>query len=141
MIPCLKKFWMLLRMTYLLDTHTFLWFIIGSPRLSEKAKEVISNAENTIYLSAVSGWEIAIKARLGKLELPDAGMKIVLEQVQENDFSILPVSLQHTIQVFDLPPIHRDPFDRMLISQAIFENIEIITNNRMIENYQVETLW
>lgn len=128
-------------MTYLLDTHTFLWFIIGSYRLSEKANEVIANTENKIYLSAVSGWEIAIKARLGKLELPDSGMKIILEQVQENDFSVLPVSLQHAIQVFDLPQIHRDPFDRMLISQAIFENIEIITNDRIFKDYRVETLW
>jgi len=128
-------------MTYLLDTHTFLWFVIGSPKLSEKADEVISNAENTIYFSAVSGWEIAIKARLGKLELPAAGMGIILEQVQKNDFTVLPVSLQHSVKVFDLPQIHRDPFDRMLISQAIFEELVIITNDKMINNYEVGTLW
>ncbi len=130
-------------MNVLLDTHTFLWWIEDDPRLSPRAREVIAKGENAVFLSAASGWEIAIKARLGKLRLintEDLG-RFVADQMAMNAFSALPVYLSHALHVYTLSPLHRDPFDRLLVAQSQLERMPIITNDRRIQRYPVETIW
>ncbi|MCD6290170.1 MAG: type II toxin-antitoxin system VapC family toxin [Anaerolineae bacterium] len=130
-------------MNVLLDTHTFLWWIGDDPRLSPRAREVIADGENTVFLSAASGWEIAIKARLGKLRLTGTRdlERFVVEQIATNAFTALPVHLSHALHAYTLPLLHRDPFDRLLVAQSQLEHMPIITNDRWIQRYPVETIW
>lgn len=105
-------------MKALLDTHIFLWWITADPRISEKAAAIISEEDNQIYFSAAGCWEIAIKARLGKLRLPGRGIDIIGEQISDNGFIALAITLNHAMQVYKLPDHHRDPFDRILIARS-----------------------
>ncbi len=127
-------------MKYLLDTHAFLWMISAPERLSGKVRSIIEDANNDLFLSAVSGWEIAIKARLGKLGMT-ASVNIILEQMIKNNISDLPIDMSHSMKLFDIPEIHKDPFDRMLIAQAIVESFPIITHDSKISQYDIETVW
>ncbi len=128
-------------MRLLLDTHTFLWWIADDPRLSKKACEVIGDGKNQLFLSAASGWEIAVKARLGRLQMPDDLERFILEQTALNAIENLPVILSHTLHVYTLPDYHRDPFDRLLISQAQLEGLPILTADPQISQYSVEVVW
>ncbi len=128
-------------MKVLLDTHTFLWWISDVPQLSLKAREIISNVENELFLSAASGWEIAIKTGLGKLKLPADITPFILDQMNINAISPLPVHLNHALHVYTLPDLHRDPFDRLLIAQAQVESLPIITIDPQFTGYQVEVIW
>jgi len=128
-------------MNVLLDTHVFLWWIDDNPRLSSRACEIISNASNAIFLSAASGWEIAIKARLGKLTLPDALERFIADQLVVNAFSSLPIQLSHALHVYTLPAIHRDPFDRILVAQSQLEDMPILTADSQIARYPVKVIW
>ncbi|NPV53382.1 MAG: type II toxin-antitoxin system VapC family toxin [Firmicutes bacterium] len=128
-------------MKALLDTHTFLWWITDDPRLSLHARKVISDGENELFFSAASGWEIAIKARLGKLHLTDELESFIPAQLSANAISILPVYLSHTLHVYSLPYHHRDPFDRLLVAQAQVENLPILTADPQISLYTVEVIW
>ncbi len=130
-------------MNVLLDTHTFLWWLEDNPRLSPRAREVIANEDNTVFLSAASGWEITIKARLGKLRLTGTEdlERFVVEQMVANAFTALPVHLSHALHVCTLPLLHRDPFDRLLVAQSQLERMPIVTNDRWIQRYPVETIW
>ncbi len=128
-------------MKVLLDTHAFLWWINDNPRLSHQAREVISNADNTLFLSAASGWEIAVKAGLGKLSLPSDMTSFIMDQMYINAITPLPVLLNHALHVHNLPGLHRDPFDRLLIAQAQLENVPIITVDPHFTAYQVEVIW
>jgi PIN domain nuclease of toxin-antitoxin system len=128
-------------MRLLLDTHTFLWWIADDPRLSKKACEVIGDGKNQLFLSAASGWEIAVKARLGRLQMPDDLEHFILEQTALNAIENLPVILSHALHVYTLPDYHRDPFDRLLISQAQLEGLPILTADPQISQYSVEVVW
>jgi PIN domain nuclease of toxin-antitoxin system len=128
-------------MRALLDTHTFLWWTTDDPRLSKKAREIISEGNNELYLSAASGWEMAIKARLGRLRLPDGLERFVPEQLALNGIESLPVQMSHTLHVHVLPDHHRDPFDRLLVAQAQLESLPILTRDPYIARYQVKTVW
>ena len=128
-------------MSVLLDTHTFLWWIGDDPRLSPRAREVIGDGDNVVYLSAVSGWEMAIKARLGKLQLPAAPASFIAGQLAANAFDSLPVQMSHALHVYTLPPHHRDPFDRLLVAQAQMENLPILTADPQIGRYAVQVIW
>ena len=128
-------------MRVLLDTHTFLWWITDDSRLSKKAREIINDGHNELYLSAASGWELAIKARLGRLRLPDDLERFVLEQLTLNGIESLPVQMGHTLHVRVLPDHHRDPFDRLLVAQAHLESLPILTRDPYIARYQVKTVW
>lgn len=128
-------------MIALLDTHVFLWWITDDQRLSEKARSMIGNSENRLFFSAASGWEIAIKAGLGKINL-EADLDVFLgKQLEINDITPLPVQMNHALYVHRLPLLHRDPFDRMIIAQAQVENMPIVTQDRQIAKYYVETVW
>ncbi len=128
-------------MRVLLDTHVFLWWITDDPRLSELARRIIGDGYNEVLFSAGSGWEIAIKARLGRIELPGGSLRFIIEQIEQNAFQVLPIQLVHALQVYHLPPHHRDPFDRILIAQSQVEGIPILTADRRISRYDVQVLW
>lgn len=120
-------------MAFLLDTHSFLWFVEGSSLLSVKARETIeANEGNQISIASI--WEISIKASLGKLIIK-GDFNSVLEDIINNNISILPISFSNTNTLFNLPFYHRDPFDRMIISQAIDENMNIISRDEIFDVY------
>lgn len=115
-------------MNYLLDTHIFLWFLEGSDNLSIKARTTIENTENIKFISIASIWELAIKLSLGKLKL-DITLEELKEEIVKNNFEILPLDFEHIIGLSKLEEIHKDPFDRIIISQAIFEDLTIISRD------------
>lgn len=118
-------------MRLLLDTHVFLWAIAGSPQLKARDRKVIQDAE-VVCVSAVSIWEIAIKARLGKL---DADPAAVAAAIESSGFVELPVRATHAAKVFELPMIHNDPFDRLLVAQALTEPLRLLTRDPMLAGY------
>lgn len=128
-------------MRALLDTHVFLWWITDDPRLSPRVRKIIRNGKNELFLSAASGWEIAIKARLGRLELPATPERFIPEQMAINAIASLPIQMSHTLHVHALPGHHRDPFDRLLIAQAQLENLPIVTADPQIAHYPVKVIW
>ncbi len=128
-------------MRVLLDTHTFLWWIADSPQLSDVARDAIADERTQPIFSVVSGWEIAIKAGVGKLEIPDSPEKFLSEQLSRNDVEILPIYLRHALRVYDLPDHHKDPFDRLLVAQALAEDLALVTADPFIAGYPVETVW
>jgi len=128
-------------MKALLDTHTFLWWITDDPRLSPQVSEIISNGENELFISSASGWEIAIKAKLGRLQIPDDVERFISEQMAINAINSLPVQMSHALRVYRLPAHHRDGFDHLLIAQAQLENMPILTADSQIARYPVKTIW
>jgi len=128
-------------MRALLDTHTFIWWITDDPRLSPRVREIIGNGKNELFLSAASGWEMAIKAKLGRLQLSDSLERFIPEQMALNAIESLPVKMSHALHVYKLPDHHRDPFDRMLIAQAQLENMPILTVDPQISRYPVKVIW
>ena len=128
-------------MNYLLDTHTFLWFLEGNENLSEDARSAIEKAGNTNFISIASIWEIAIKLNLRKLKL-DIKLEELKSEILKNDFEILPLDFEHIIELSNLEAIHKDPFDRIIICQAIFEKCTIISKDSNFNLYQnVNLLW
>ena len=127
-------------MKLLLDTHTFIWFINGDERLSTKAKKEILKSSNKKFISMASIWEMAIKTSLGKLRI-NYPFKEVFNQIEENGFVTLSIIFDHTLLVSQLEFHHRDPFDRLLIAQAIFENMKIISKDESFHKYQVKMIW
>ncbi len=128
-------------MRVLLDTHTFLWWISDSPKLSDVAREAIADERTQPIFSVVSGWEITIKAGVGKLEIPGSPGRFLSEQLSRNDVEILPIYLRHALRVYDLPDHHKDPFDRLLVAQAVLEKLPILSADPEISRYPVETVW
>jgi len=127
-------------MKIILDTHTFLWFINDSPELNNSAAELIES-DIDLWISIASLWEISIKVNLNKLDLPDDYEKFIPHQIAINNIEILPVSLQHLIVLTKLPLHHRDPFDRLLIAQAIAEEVPIISIDKKFDLYEVNRQW
>lgn len=128
-------------MKALLDTHVFLWWITDDQRLSSRVREIIADGTNEILFSAASGWEIAIKTRLGRLQLPDDPEIFIPEQLELNAIEVLPVQIGHALHVYQLPSHHRDPFDHLLIAQARLEKLPILTADPQISRYPVEIIW
>ena len=128
-------------MKVLLDTHTFLWWIANDSQLSERARTVIEDADHQLFLSAASGWEIAIKTRIGKLKLADDLQGFVSEQLRINAIQVLPIQMAHALQMATLPDHHRDPFDRMLVAQSQLEQLPILTIDPQIAKYSVTVIW
>ncbi|MBD2456639.1 type II toxin-antitoxin system VapC family toxin [Nostoc sp. FACHB-87] len=123
-------------MNYLLDTHTLLWWLNNDLKLSREAREIISNPENKIFVSAVSAWEISIKKATGKLSAPDN----LAEAISVNCFESLLISIEHGLKAGSLPNYHNDPFDRMLIAQAMSENLIIISRDAQFSQYGVNVI-
>lgn len=122
-------------MTLLLDTHTTLWWLAGSA-LSKPARSAIADPDATVLVSSASAWEMAIKAALGRLDMP-ADLGSVLAT---SGFDVLEVSLEHALAVRDLPPLHRDPFDRVLVAQALCEGAVLVTRDVRLADYGVRVL-
>jgi PIN domain nuclease of toxin-antitoxin system len=128
-------------MRALLDTHTFLWWNLDAPQLSANAREFIANGGNEIFLSAASAWEIALKAAKGRLILPEPPDQYVANRMRLHRFSALPIELSHALEVFRLPDIHPDPFDRLLIAQCQLEDMPILSRDAEIGRYRIEVIW
>ena len=128
-------------MKVLLDTHTFLWWNLDDPRLSAVARDVIADGDNTLYLSAVVAWEIAIKSARGRLTLPEPADRYVAARMSLHAVSAMPVELSHALEVANLPALHADPFDRLLVAQARLEQLPILTADAAIGRYGVEVIW
>lgn len=123
-------------MQYLLDTNAFIWFIEGNPRLGKTSTEIVKDPENKIFYSLISIWEIILKQSKGKLKVPQD----IKKAVDYSRFEQIDLKLNHVLTVKKLKPIHKDPFDRMLIAQAKSENLTIITSDSKIIKYNVKTL-
>ncbi len=128
-------------MRFLLDTHTFLWFSAADPNLSSTAYGLIADPTNQPLLSAGSLWEIAIKFSLGKLQLGQPFEMLIPQQLQSIGNQVLPITVEHLTQVSILPFHHRDPFDRLFIAQAIFEQIPIVGRDSAFDDYSIARIW
>ena len=128
-------------MRSLLDTHTFLWFLLEDPQLSTIASDLIVDPTNDIEVSPATYWEIAIKISLGKYTLPEPYDIFIEREIAANDFRILPIEPKHTAVLTTLPFHHRDPFDRLLIAQAMVEAIPILSIDPAFDAYPVTRLW
>jgi PIN domain nuclease of toxin-antitoxin system len=127
-------------MNYLLDTHTLIWFLNGDKKLSKTALLLIENNDNKKFVSIGSLWEIAIKIGLKKLEF-DGTISEIIDLVEQNDFEIIPISIAHIAEYEGLAFVHRDPFDRMLVVQAMVGDLTIVTRDENIPRYNVKTQW
>ena len=121
---------------YLLDTSVLLLWLEGNKRLPMRVRRMLDESAHPIYVSAATIWEISIKRSIGKLKIADS----FFEDLHSSQFIELPVSFVHAKKVADLPNIHRDPFDRLLIAQAIIEKLTLITSDKYVFQYQIETL-
>src|SRR5689334_16470471 len=128
-------------MKLLLDTHTFLWFIAGSHNLSASARALIEDAANEKFLSVASLWEIAIKVSIGKLALSAPFDVLIPQQLSLNGFELLNIKVEHAASVAAMPHHHRDPFDRLLIAQAAFEKMSIVSADTAFDAYSAARLW
>ncbi len=128
-------------MRYLLDTCTFLWVVAGDKAIPERVRELIVSPENEVLLSVVSAWEIVAKHKLGKLPLPVRAERFVREQREAHGFDSLSLTEAHTLMLSRLTDLHRDPFDRMLICQALAEGIPVLTPDELIAQYPVQMYW
>ena len=127
-------------MNYLLDTHTFIWFINGDLSLPDKVITRIKNVENKCFFSIASIWEIAIKMKLNKLQIESDFNKITDFCIQ-NEIDILPITFEHIQELNQLDFHHRDPFDRLIIAQGITEKLTILTKDENFKFYNVKSLW
>lgn len=122
---------------YLLDTHVFLWWLADAPELPAPVKNLIASPDNDIAVSAVTAWEISIKRALGKLQAPPGLASVIADE----GFMELPIQFVHGERAGELPDIHRDPFDRMLIAQCQLQGLTLITRDQTIPLYALKTVW
>jgi PIN domain nuclease of toxin-antitoxin system len=125
----------------LLDTHALLWWLTKSPSLSASALNLLMARENTVLVSAASAWEIATKVRLGRLNVATEVAENFIAYLSRERFIAVPVTVENGIRAGLFPGPHQDPFDRMLIAQALAENIPIVSNDRALDGYGVRRLW
>ena len=129
------------RMTrVLLDTHALVWWLEAKENLSRKAKEIIKDSETVVFVSAASGWELAIKTQLGKFQSAEL-VKSLEKEIEKEGFIELPVSMKQALLAAGLASAHKDPFDRLLIAQAQVEGIPIISNDRVLDGFSVRRVW
>lgn len=128
-------------MRVLLDTHTFLWFVLGDAQLSAPAKAIIEDPRNEKLLSPASSWEIAIKISIGKYTLSTPYREFMEKGITDNGFLVVPIGLQHTAVLTTLPFHHRDPFDRLIIAQAMVEEATIVSVDTEFDAYPITRLW
>ncbi len=125
----------------LLDTHIWLWSILSPEKLGDKGQAMIEEAENDLFLSAASSWEISIKYKLGRIPLPEPPEAFILQRLMRDNIKPLSVEHHHACRVSVLPDIHRDPFDRILIAQAQTEQLLLITADQQLKDYDVEMMF
>jgi PIN domain nuclease of toxin-antitoxin system len=128
-------------MKLLLDTCTFLWIVAGAAELSPRARDLFQAADNEVYLSAASAWEVAVKHGLGRLPLPEAPDRFVREMRDAHGIASLPIDEESALHVSRLPTLHADPVDRLLVSQAIVHGLTILTPDPLVTQYPGRTTW
>jgi len=128
-------------MNLLLDSHTFKWWRDEPSKLSPAAFAEISNTKNNVFLSVVTAWELQIKIALNKFTVKGGLEAAIKDEQQNNGFQILSIELSHALYIENLPLHHKDPFDRLLISQAIVENMTLVSADASFANYRVNLLW
>jgi PIN domain nuclease of toxin-antitoxin system len=128
-------------MKLLLDTHALLWFILKDSRLSASADSLIADPANEVYVSPASYWEIAIKINLGKYSLQRPYQSFFEDAIAQNDLTVLAIEIKHTANLTNMALHHRDPFDHMLIAQALVEQIPIISNDAKFDSYCIQRIW
>jgi PIN domain nuclease of toxin-antitoxin system len=126
---------------YLLDSMTWPWSIYSVEKINPRCLEILENGREEIYFSAATAWEVSIKARLGKLRLPGPPAQCIPAFMAKQDLRPLPVTQLHAVKVYDLPPHHADPFDRLIIAQAITEEMTVLTADRDFKRYPVNIVW
>jgi len=125
----------------LLDTHALLWFVLNDPKLSASARAVIADPLNEVLVSPASFWELAIKISLEKSSLNEPYEEFMNRAIQGNDMAILPIEPRHTSALIPLPRHHKDPFDRLLIAQAIVEGISVVSMDSTLDLYPITRIW
>ncbi len=128
-------------MKYLLDTVAWVWSVYADERLGDHAREILANGKEEIYLSAASSWELSIKMRLGKLNFPGSPAQVVPAFMAKQGLLSMAVTHLHAVKVYDLPPHHSDPFDRLIIAQAMVEGMAVLTSDRVFEKYPIDVIW
>lgn len=128
-------------MRLILDTHSFLWVVLNDPQLSAAARVAISDPNNDVLVRPATYWEIAIKVSTGKYTLTTPYQHFIEHNIAVNDFEVLPIEVRQTALVVTLPFHHRDPFDRLLIAQALAEDITLVSNEALFDAYGVRRLW
>ncbi|MEM9272300.1 MAG: type II toxin-antitoxin system VapC family toxin [Cyanobacteria bacterium P01_F01_bin.143] len=128
-------------MKFLLDTHTFIWYVTNNRKLSLKAQELINDGNNEILLSIVSIWEMVIKHSVGKLGFELPFELFIKRQLAINDFQLLNIKVENLFIVANLPLHHRNPFDRLMIAQAMVEEIPIVGTDEIFDSYPIKRLW
>lgn len=128
-------------MRALLDTHAWLWFLFDDPRLSERAAELIGDPASAVLLSKISLWEIVIKVQIGKLRLGMSAQEFFQRHVHESSVQLVDLEVAHLLAYSELPLLHRDPFDRLLVAQAQQLQVPIVSGDESLKAYAVEVLW
>ncbi|NOT59395.1 MAG: type II toxin-antitoxin system VapC family toxin [Acidobacteria bacterium] len=128
-------------MRLLLDTHAFLWFVLDDPSLSAQARNLIADESNEIEISPATYWEVAIKIGIGKYSLVEPLSDFFERELDANEFRVLPIEPRHVAPLTSLPFHHRDPFDRLIIAQAMVEGISIVSIDAAFDPYPVKRLW
>jgi PIN domain nuclease of toxin-antitoxin system len=128
-------------MKYLLDTMVWLWSLGPTEKIGKAGLQILSSGEEEIYFSATSSWEIVIKTQAGKLHLPEPPGRYIPKRLTEQGIRPLSVSQAHSLKVYDLPLHHHDPFDRLIIAQALTEEMVILTFDRVFSKYAAEVVW
>ncbi len=128
-------------MRLLLDAHAFLWWVRGDDRLPEATSRIIADPSSQVSISAVTVWELVIKERLGRLRLDGPAVELLPFAIERDGFAVLPVEMRHALGIASLPPIHGDPFDRMLVAQAMEDSLTLVTGERMLQTYPVDHIW
>ena len=126
---------------YLLDTHIFIWLDSEPDKLPKKILDIINDPSNVLWLSNVSLWEMQIKRQLGKLRMNISISVIVESQIKTNHLQLLDIKIQHILNLENLPDHHKDPFDRMLVSQALSEKMPLISHDPIVHKYPLEVIW
>jgi len=125
----------------LLDTHAFLWWVADDERLSPRAAALIAEPSNEVLVSAATAWEVVVKSALGRVEVPTPVDRFLTAQIEANAFIPLPIHMRHALGLAALPQIHRDPFDRILVAQAVAEDLTIVSRDRVMDGYPVTVEW
>jgi PIN domain nuclease of toxin-antitoxin system len=124
----------------LLDTHALVWWLEAKENLSRKAKEIIEESETVVFVSAASGWELAIKTQIGKFKSAEL-VEGLEREIEKEGFLELPISMKHALQAGSLSSAHKDPFDRLLIAQAQVEEVPIISNDKVFDGFSFRRVW
>ncbi|MGH2530639.1 MAG: type II toxin-antitoxin system VapC family toxin [Actinomycetota bacterium] len=128
-------------MRLLLDTHAFLWWIGDDPRLSPRAAALVADGANEVHVSAASAWEIVVKTSLGRVEVPEPVDRFLVAQLEANAFLPLPIHMRHAFGLAALPDVHRDPFDRILVAQAVADDLTLVSGDRILQRYPITVEW